>query len=317
MKMRLLREILVLVALIVTAGTAPAQSFPEQPVTLICPWPAGGTTDVIFRVLAEGMSKHLGQRVVVDNKPGASGTLGAVQLTHAKPDGYTIAQMPITVFRLPHMQKTTYDPMTDFTWIAGVSGYTFGVVVRADAPWKTWQEFIAHVKANPGQVSYATPGYGTTLHITMDEIGRHDGLQWVHVPYKGTAETIQAVMGGHVQALADSTGWAELVDAGKLRLLAIWNAERSRHWPDVPTLKELGYDLVVNSPYGIAGPKGMDPKTVATLNEAIRKAMDEPAFEKLLAQLDQVRWYRRSDEYAGWARETFAYEKTVMERYRQ
>lgn len=316
MKTRSLVHALVFGCALLAASVA-AAAYPEQPITLICPWPAGGTTDTLFRVLAEGMGKHLGQRVIVENKPGASGTLGAVQLAKTRPDGYTIAQMPISVFKLPYIQKVSFDPLTDFTWIAGVSGYTFGVVVRADAPWKTWHEFIAYVKANPGKVSYATPRYGTTLHVTMDDIALRDNLQWVHVPYKGTAETIQAVMGGHVQATADSTGWGELVDAGKLRLLVTWGAERTRHWPDVPTLKELGYDVVVDSPFGIAGPKGLDPAIVATLNEAIRKAMDEPTFEKALLQLDQVRWYRTSDDYAKWARDTYLEQKQVMPRYKQ
>jgi tripartite-type tricarboxylate transporter receptor subunit TctC len=310
-----LRMTMAMAALLLVSSGLSAQSFPEQPITLICPWPAGGPSDAVFRVLGEGMSKHLGQRVIIDNKPGASGTLGAAQLARARPDGYTIAQMPISVLRLPHIQKVTYDPLTDFTWIAGVSGFTFGVVVRADAPWKTWQEFIAYAKANPEKVTYATPGIGTALHITMDDIGRREGIAWVHVPYKGTAETIQGLLGGHVTALADSTGWAELVDSGKLRLLVSWGAERTRHWPEVPTLKELGYGMVVNSPYGIAGPKGMDPKVVAVLNDAVKKAMDEPAYAKALAQFDQERWYLGPDEYSRWARETYLSDKFVMERF--
>ena len=107
---------------------------------------------------------------------------------NARPDGYTIAQMPITVFRYPHMTKTAFQPLTDFTWIIHLTGYTFGVVVRADAPWKTWQEFVAHAKANPGKVTYGTPGHGTSLHITMEEIARRDGIKWLQVPFKDYAK---------------------------------------------------------------------------------------------------------------------------------
>src|SRR6185295_13991030 len=142
-----------------------AQSFPERPVTLIVPWPAGGSTDVALRALADTTSKYLGQRIVIDNRPGASGTIGPTWLArNGKPDGYVVSQMPITVFRLPHMTKVDFDPMTDFSWIINLTGYTFGVVVRADSPFKTWQDVIAYARANPGKFTYATPGNGTSLH---------------------------------------------------------------------------------------------------------------------------------------------------------
>src|SRR5260221_8838056 len=130
--------------------SASGQGFPSRPVTFIVPWTPGGSTDTSMRALAGIAERHLGQRIVVENKPGVSGTMGAHALAQgAKPDGYTLSQMPITVFRLPHMTKTNFDPMTDFTWIIHLTGYTFGVVVRADSPWKTWGELIAYAKANP------------------------------------------------------------------------------------------------------------------------------------------------------------------------
>ena len=135
---------------VVVAGAAAAQPFPSKPVTMIVPWPAGGSTDQVMRALGTATEKYLGQTIVIENKAGAGGTLGAVALTTAKPDGYTVTQLPITIFRLPHTTKTGFDPLTDFTYIIGVSGYTFGVVVRADAPYKTWQELIDYAKANPG-----------------------------------------------------------------------------------------------------------------------------------------------------------------------
>jgi tripartite-type tricarboxylate transporter receptor subunit TctC len=294
---------------------AGAQRFPERPVTLICPWPAGGTTDILLRALGEAISKHLGQRVVIDNRPGASGTLGPASMAqNARPDGYTVSQMPITVFRIPHMQKAAYDPVADFTWIIGISSYTFGVVVRADAPWTSWQDFVGHAKGNPGKVSYATPGAGTTLHITMEDIAHRIGIHWLHVPYKGLADSLPALLGGHVTSLANSTGWGELVDAGKLRLLVTWTEQRTKRWPNVPTLKELGYGIVSNSPYGIAGPKGMEPRVVKVLHDAIRRAIDDPEFVKVMDRLDEVRWYLTGDEYAKYARETNAEQKSVIER---
>jgi tripartite-type tricarboxylate transporter receptor subunit TctC len=242
--------------------------------------------------------------VVIDNKPGGSGTVGPATLAAAgRPDGYTITQIPITVFRLPHMIKATWDPMKDFTYIIHLTGYTFGVVVKADSPWKTWGEFIAHAKANPGKVTYATPGAGTTLHITMEQIAAKEGIKWTHVPMKGGAETTPAVLGGHVMATADSTGWGPQVDAGNLRLLVTWGNQRTKRWPSVPTLKELGFGIVSNSPFGLAGPKGMDPKVVKVLHDAFKKGLEEPALLKTLERLDMEPFYKDSDEYTAYAKE--------------
>ncbi len=299
-------------ALLITS--AQAQNFPEKPVTLIVPYSAGGATDVAMRALGEAAAKQLGQRVIVDNRTGAAGTLGPASMVNAKPDGYVIAQMPITVFRMPYMTKTNFDPLTDFTWVIHVSGYTFGVAVRADSPWKTWQEFIAYAKANPGKVTYSTPGHGTSLHITMEEIAAREGIQWLQVPYKGAADALIALRGGHVTAMADSTTWGEMVDAGQLRLLATWGENRTRRWPNAPTLKDLGYGIVSNSPYGLAGPKGIDPKIVKILHDAFRKAMDDPAYQKVLERLDQDNVYLNSDDYAKFARQLNAEQKVVVER---
>jgi tripartite-type tricarboxylate transporter receptor subunit TctC len=302
------------VATSLVAASVFAQEFPVRPVTLIVPWPAGGSTDIAMRALATSTEKHLGQPIVVENKPGASGTLGASAMINAKPDGYTITQIPITVFRYPHMAQVGYDPLADLTYIIGISGYTFGVVVRADAPWKTWQELVAYAKANPGKLSYGTPGANTSLHVTMEDIAQRDGLQWVQVPYKGNAESMTALLGGHIQAAADSTGWGSHVDAGKMRLLVTWGDKRTRRWPDVPTLKELGYDIVSNSPYGIAGPKGMDPKVAKVLHDAFRKGMEDAGHRQAMDKLDQELIYMSPEDYAKYARTTFAAEKATMAR---
>ena len=147
---------------------------------------------------------------------------------NAKPDGYTLAQMPITVMRLPLMQKQAWDALKDFTYIVHLTGYTFGITTKGDGQFKTWAEVVAYAKANPGKVTYATPGAGSSLHIGMEQIAGHAGIQLTHVPFKGGAETNAAVLGGHTTLQADSTGWKPLVDAGQLRLLAIWTAERAR-----------------------------------------------------------------------------------------
>jgi len=292
-----------------------AQAYPQRPVTLVVPWPAGGSTDIVMRTISDAASKHLGQPIVVDNKPGASGTLGpAVMAANAKADGYTIAQMPITVMRLPLMQKTTWDAVNDFTYIVHLSGYTFGITTKADGQFKTWQEVVAFAKTNPGKVTYATPGAGTSLHIGMEQIAAAAGIQLTHVPFKGGAETNAAVLGGHTTLQADSTGWKPLVDGGQLRLLAIWTSERSKNWPEAPTLRELGYPFVFDSPFGIAGPKGMDAAIVAKLSDAYKKALEDPSVIAALAKYDMVPRYMDTATYRKFVDEIIGSEKAALDR---
>ncbi len=292
-----------------------AADFPAKPVTLIVPWPPGGSTDVTMRVLAEVTGKYLGQPIIVENKPGGGGTVGpATMVATAKPDGYTISQIPTTVFRYPYMMKMSWDPLKDFSYIIHTTGYTFGVVVRKDAPWKTWNELIAYAKANPGKVKYATPGAGTSLHITMEKIALKQGIKWVQVPMKGGAESTAAVLGGHVMATADSTGWAPQVNSGDLRLLCTWGNKRSERWPKVPTLKELGYGIISNSPFGIAGPKGIDPKVVKILHDAFKKGLEDPAYLKILDKFDMEVDYMNTADYVKHAKESCDDEKEMVEK---
>jgi tripartite-type tricarboxylate transporter receptor subunit TctC len=308
--------LLAIAAASLAAGARPglAETFPSKPVTLIVGFPAGGTTDLAVRAIADAAGKVLGQPIVVDNKAGGGGTVGlAAMAATAKPDGYTLAIIPANVFRLPHMQKTTYDPLADFTYVANLSGYTFGVTVKADAPYRTFEELVAYAKANPGKVTYGTPGAGTSLHIGMEQIAKQAGAKFTHVPFKGTAETNAAVLGGHIVAQADASAWKPLVEAGQLRLLVVWTAERLKQFPDVPTLRDAGFPLVVNSPFGVAGPKGMDPATVATLQEAFRKALEDSAVKETLARYDMAPDYKDAAAYARFAAEALETERQLVE----
>ena len=292
-----------------------AQDFPNKPVTLICPWPAGGSTDQHLRAVAQLAGKYLGQTVIVENKPGASGTLGAIALaTNAKPDGYTIAQIPLGVFRFPHMQKTQFDPRKDFTYIVGLSGYTFGLVVRPDSPWKSLTEFVAAGKARPGAISFGSTGNGTSPHLLMEDLQLKTGAQFQHVPFKGNSEGMNAFLGGHIDAMSDASGWGTHVDAGKARLLATFTEQRTKRWPTAPTAREQGLDIVYPSPYGLAGPKGMDPKIVQILHDAFKKAIDDPEHQKVLDKLDQILWYRNSADYTKYAMDTYESERATLDR---
>jgi len=299
--------------LTLAAGNAAADGYPSRPITLICPWPAGGSTDTHLRKLAELASRHLGQPVIVENKPGAGGVLGPAGMArNAAPDGYTISQLTINVVRQPHLQKVDWDPFKDFTYIIGVSGYTFGVVVKSDSPFKTLDDVVAYAKANPGKLSYGSTGIGTSPHLLMEDLASKAGVEFLHVPFKGNADSTQALLGGHVMVQSDSTGWGKFVDAGTFRLLVTFGEQRTR-W-NAPTAKELGYDVVSYSPYGIGGPKGMDPKIVKILHDAFKKAMDEPEHHKILQSLDQISWYKSSEDYAKWAAEAWVTERANVER---
>jgi tripartite-type tricarboxylate transporter receptor subunit TctC len=295
------------------AGSAIAQGFPAKPISLICPWPAGGSTDQHLRAFAQVASKYVGQNIVIENKPGAGGMLGpGVMAKTAAPDGYTLSQLPVGAFRIPHMQKVDWDPLKDFTYIIGLTGYTFGMVVKADSQWKTLKDVLDYAKANPGKFSYSSTGNGTSPHLLIEELQMKTGVQLLHVPFKGNADSTQALMGGHVMAQSDATGWGRFVDAGTLRLLVTFGEKRTK-W-NAPTAKELGIDIVSYSPYGIVAPKGMDPKTQKFLHDAFKKALDDPEHLKVLAQLDQVYWYKSSEDYAKWAAETFKAERATIER---
>jgi tripartite-type tricarboxylate transporter receptor subunit TctC len=195
-----------------------------------------------------------------------------------------------------------------------LTGYTFGITTKADGQFKTWQDVVAFAKANPGKVTYATPGAGTSLHIGMEQIAAAAGIQLTHVPFKGGAETNAAVLGGHTMLQADSTGWKPLVDGGQLRLLAIWTAERSKNWPNAPTLKELGYPFVFDSPFGIAGPKGMDPAATKKLHDAFKKAIEDKAVINTIAKYDMVPRYMDTEAYRKFVQEIIASEKAALEK---
>jgi tripartite-type tricarboxylate transporter receptor subunit TctC len=292
-----------------------AQSFPARPISIYVAFPAGGPTDQFFRALAESASKVLGQSVIVENKPGAGGTLAPIAAKNAKPDGYVVSQMPLGVFRVPHMQKAAqFDPIKDFTYIINLTGYTFGLAVPASAPWKTVRDYVEDAKRNPGKIDYGSTGTGTTPHLVMEEFAQKAGIKLTHVPYKGSADLMQAILGGHIQSASDSTGWAPHVEAGKLRLLATFGPKRTKRWPDVPTLTELGYDTVSESPFGLGGPAGMDPAVVRTLHDAFKKALEDPKVMALIDRFDQPVVYMNAADYSKFARETYEAERATVER---
>ena len=293
---------------------ASAQAFPNKPIKLVIAFPAGGPTDITMRALAEGASKVLGQPVIVDNKPGAGGSLPAQALQSAPADGYTLAQIPQSIFRLPYTTKMTWDPVKDISYVINVTGYAFGVVVPTASPLKSWGDFVAYAKANPGKLSYGSTGNLTSPHLTMEHVAQKADIKLLHVPYKGSADLMQALLGGHLMAASDSTGFAPQVEAGKLRVLNTWGDKRLAKFPDAPTLKELGYDIVQNSPFGIGAPRETPPAVVKRLHDAFKTAMEQPAYLDALKRYDMVPIYMNSAQYKKFAQDTFTREKALIEK---
>jgi len=296
------------------AMPAMAQSnFPSRPIKLICPWPAGGSTDAVMRAIAESASRILNNPVIIENKGGAGGMLGPNELVSAKPDGYTLSQLPMGILRIPHMQKTLFDPLADFTYVACLTGYTFGIVVRSDSPIKSIKDLVDYAKANPGKFTYGSTGNGTTPHLAVEEFAMKAGIKLQHVPFKGNAEGMQAILGGHIMSHSDATGWGPHVEAGTCRLLATYGSKRTKRWPNAPTLNELGYDTVSDSPFGVGAPKEMDPAITRKLHDTFKATLEDPKVLASFEKYDQSVIYMNTEDYTKYARETFPKEKKLIE----
>jgi tripartite-type tricarboxylate transporter receptor subunit TctC len=288
---------------------AQAQPFPSKPVTLLVPFPPGAATDAVARALAVPLAKNLGQPVVVENKAGAAGTMAAsIVAQSSNTDGYTVAIAPATIFRVPHLQKVPYDTMKDLTFIMNFSGYTFSLVVAESLGVKSVPEFVTWAKANPGKISIGASGSGSTGHIATHMLGQKSGTDLTFVPFKGGAEVLSAFVGGHINSVIDG-GWAQIEKQGKGRVLMTFQEKRIPRLPNVPTAREAGYDIVSISPIGLVGPKGMDPKVVRIWHDAMKAALADPAYKKLLELHDLEDAYMSGEDYQKLAARLWVDEK--------
>jgi tripartite-type tricarboxylate transporter receptor subunit TctC len=292
-----------------------AAAWPQRPLQLIVPWPAGGATDLTLRLLCEEVEPLLGQHVVISNRPGAAGTLVAPALMAAKPDGYTLGQIPLTVYRHALMNHVTWDPVQDLSPIVQVSSTTFGLLVPATSPWKSLVDLLAWARLHPGELLMGSTGVGTTAHLAMEDILHTHNIAYVHVPYKGTADQMLAIATGQLMAGVNSTGFAPWIEQGKMRLLAIFSAERSTRWPQVPTLRELDYPhAVYTSPWGLAAPRGTPEAIINKLHAAFQKAIFSERHQAALARYDQAVDYLNTQAYQHAILQTVAREKTLLQR---
>ncbi|ARU06011.1 hypothetical protein CCO03_16250 [Comamonas serinivorans] len=297
----------------VLATQAHANTYPSRPIKLMIGYAPGGSTDGPARALAERVGALLGQPVVIENKPGASGTMPIQALQTSAPDGYTLAMAPSSTYRVPFTSEVKWDPLTDLSYVIGITGYTFGIVVRADSPLKTFADYLKFARENPGELTYGTSGVGSTNHMTMEQMARQYKLQLRHIPYKGGAESVQAALAGEVMSAAEGSNWVPMVDAGKLRLLVVWNAKRIARYPQVPTLRESGIDIVQNAPWGLVGPKGLQPAIAARLHDAFKQAMETENFRKALDTYVMEPDYRSGADYRTYATQAVARERELVQ----
>jgi len=265
---------------------AHAQPYPSKPIKLIVPFPPGNTIDIMSRLIAPKMSERLGQQVVVENRPGASGMLGLGIVAKSAPDGYTIgAGQGGTLAVLPHTSKNiSYDALKDFVPIAVSTTNYLGIVANPSAPFKSVGEMVAYAKANPGKLTVATNGEGGFPHLVFEHLRSMTGFTYTHVPYKGSAAIASDIIGGQVQVGIDGiTGMTPHINSGRLKLLAVTNKTRVALWPDTPAAAEdvPGYDA--GGWFGYIAPAGTARDIVLKLNDEINRAMKSPdVSEKLV-----------------------------------
>jgi tripartite-type tricarboxylate transporter receptor subunit TctC len=266
-------------------AAAPAFAFPDRPITMIVPWAPGGSTDQTSRVLARAAEKHLGQAIVILNKPGASTLIGMRELAQAKPDGYTIGTLSSSSYLAPLSgQAAAYEILKDFTYISYFGDNLIGIAVLKDKPWKSLQDLIEDAKKNPEKINYGTGGVNTTQHLMIEALSRRTGAKFNHVPQRGSAGSIPALLGNHVDFISEVSVWAPHVETGQARLLVLNTPKRAAAYPDVPTYAELGFEYL-RSVQAIIAPAGIPDDIRLKLETAFRRALDDPSFKDVMAKL--------------------------------
>jgi tripartite-type tricarboxylate transporter receptor subunit TctC len=255
--------------------------YPSKPINFISPVPPGQGTDLSIRLLAKELEKILGQPVVVLNRPGAALTIGAAAVAAAKPDGYTIGFTggPPLYFT-PLLEKVPYDPIKDLRMVAQYGAMNVAVALKGDSPFKTFKDLVDYARQNPKKLTYGTTGTNSITNITMERIAKQENVQFTHIPFKGTPETQAALLGGHIMAACGDFGGSSLVNSGDVRFLMMLKEEKSAEYPNVPILKDLGYDIPYPMNFAIIAPKAVPDAIIKKLDDAVAKVMKEPSFLK-------------------------------------
>jgi tripartite-type tricarboxylate transporter receptor subunit TctC len=270
--------------------------YPEKPITFIMPWPAGGGTDISLRPLVQAASRNLNQQIPIEYHPGGGTAVGLGLLKNKKPDGYAIGMASINGLINQHTRKVPYDFLKDFTFIMQYAEYTYGLTVLADSPWKTLKEFLEYAKANPGKIRFSSAGPDSPQAMVMALLANQNHIQWTHIPFEGGPPALTALMGKHVEAYTATMQPKPHIQAGRLRLLCTYGEKRLPTFPDVPTLKELGFDIVAPSFMVILAPKGLAAEKTEKLQQAFKMAMEDPNFLKACSMVDHMPLYRNSPD---------------------
>ena len=273
----------------VFAASAIAQSWPARPVRMVVPFAAGGTTDVLARILGQKLSESLGQQVPVENRPGANGNIGAELVAHSPADGYTIMMgFDGTLAINPSVyRKLAFDPLRDFVTVALVGRVAPLIVAHPSLPAKSLQELVAYAKANPGRINYSSAGHGSTSHLAGELFKSRAGIEMTHIVYKGGGQAMNDLLSGQLQLLITALPTVDAhVRSGKLRAIAFTTARRVAGMPEIPTIAESGYPgFDVSTWYGIVAPAGTPPEVVRKLNAEIAKVLEQPDIRQRFAQL--------------------------------
>ena len=304
---------LLLFAALALPWPARAQAYPSKPIMLVLPFPPGGSFDPIFRALGNAAAKDLGQPVVLMHKPGAGGVTGTAGLaTMTEADGYTLAVMHNSVIRQPLIAKTSWDPLKDFTYVIGLASLSTGIAVATDARWKTLADLLAEAKAKPGVLSWGNVGAISANRIYAERLAKSAGAKFNMIPFKGGSEAFTSLIGGHLDVYGDP-GFGAMATGGKVRLLATMTEQRLPRWPNVPTLKELGHDLVVQSNIGIVAPRNLPQPIVDRLHAAFRKATEDAEYRRVANDFDLAPALLDPAGYKAYAQAQFQREKTMLD----
>jgi tripartite-type tricarboxylate transporter receptor subunit TctC len=262
-----------------------AAQYPDRPLTIVAGYPAGGMVDIVARQLAEGMKAKFPKGVVVTNRPGAGGSVAVVEAVRGKPDGHSIVLTPLSTLVIhPQLNALAYKTPDDYEPFINVVSYYPMLAVRTEAPWRTAQEFVADAKANPGKLRVGSPGEGTSSHLNLEELMHVAGIKLIHVPYQGWGQSSPAVLGGHIEAVVAQPGEVKpQVDGKRMRVLVAFQPQRHALFPDVPTAKELGWEVANGVWFLLLAPKGTPAPVLKYLHDAARMAMEDPAFGKAMA----------------------------------
>jgi len=316
MKRRMLLATLPMAGPALEAPALAQGRYPNRPIRFLIPWPPGGSLDALHRQMFEIATRDLGQSFVVENMPGARGTRAAFFLTQqARPDGYTLAHHHLSILRHPFLtRQPTWDPVVDFTYVMQITGFVFGTAVRADSRWQSFDDLMAEAREKPGTLTYSTSGIATTNHLAMEDILARRGARMEHIPTRGAQEGVTMLLGRQIDVVADAQSWRPQVESGEFRLLSAWTPTRLASAPNAPTLLELGFGMSVTSPYGIVGPKGMEPEVVAVLHRSLKKALDDDLCQAIARRWEMPNEYLGPQEYLAFAQERVLYERDTVRR---